>query len=363
MGKQKHTRKLVCHLGKMKAHQLTGVQIHHQREKESKTNPDIDKSRSHLNYDLHNEKPIQFLRTAKRKIEEKAPKARMRKDSNFVIEAELSAGQLFWQDASKQEQERFFKEAYNFMAEKIGKQNIVYAIVHHDEKTPHMHFGFCPITKDGRLNAKDVIMERKKMGRIHQNFYKQMKDRGFKIERGEPAKEKHIEPQRWKVQQLEKEAYKLKSLLDKGIKFVGDLRKEKQKLEKQLKPLQQIQKTAAQIKEMPAESVLFNKNQVKVDRDDWKMLKDQASQVDYLSKENERLQKENGLLWKRVDDFGIEVESMRQKVEVFQELSEKYQKLKGYAKNLESKLGIVKDELEKEFDLELEQNTIDMGEL
>ena len=48
----------VVRMQKMKSHDLKGVQFHNQRERESKTNDDIDKERSHENYDLKNDENI-----------------------------------------------------------------------------------------------------------------------------------------------------------------------------------------------------------------------------------------------------------------------------------------------------------------
>ena len=45
---------LICHMQKIKMPGLKGIQFHNQRERESKTNPDIEKEKSHLNYDLYN---------------------------------------------------------------------------------------------------------------------------------------------------------------------------------------------------------------------------------------------------------------------------------------------------------------------
>ena len=45
---------------KMKTHDLKGIQFHHQRERDSQTNDDIDKSKSHENYDLGNDKKIDY---------------------------------------------------------------------------------------------------------------------------------------------------------------------------------------------------------------------------------------------------------------------------------------------------------------
>jgi len=44
----------------------------------------------------------------------------------------------------------FFKDSYDFLEELVGKDNIVYAEIHYDEDTPHMHFYFMPIVDEVR---------------------------------------------------------------------------------------------------------------------------------------------------------------------------------------------------------------------
>lgn len=39
----------------------------------------------------------------------------------------------------------FFNESYNFLEKLVGKDNVVYAEIHFDEDTPHLHFYFMPI--------------------------------------------------------------------------------------------------------------------------------------------------------------------------------------------------------------------------
>ena len=39
----------------------------------------------------------------------------------------------------------FFNESYNFLEQLVGKDNVVYAEIHFDEDTPHLHFYFMPI--------------------------------------------------------------------------------------------------------------------------------------------------------------------------------------------------------------------------
>ncbi|WP_444544439.1 plasmid recombination protein [Pullulanibacillus camelliae] len=50
----------VVRMQKMKAHDLKGIQFHNQRERESRTNLDIDKERSHENYDLVHDEKIDY---------------------------------------------------------------------------------------------------------------------------------------------------------------------------------------------------------------------------------------------------------------------------------------------------------------
>lgn len=50
----------------------------------------------------------------------------------------------------------FFYFTTEFFKERYGKENIISVNIHYDENRPHMHIDFMPITKDGRLCAKDL---------------------------------------------------------------------------------------------------------------------------------------------------------------------------------------------------------------
>ena len=45
---------------------------------------------------------------------------------------------------------RYFNESYKFLSDYVGKENVVYAAVHLDEDTPHMHFYFTPVVNEVR---------------------------------------------------------------------------------------------------------------------------------------------------------------------------------------------------------------------
>ena len=66
-----------------------------------------------------------------------------------------------------------------------------------DEKTPHMHFCFVPITKGGRLSAKEVLGNKAAMCKWQDDFYDRMHGFYPELERGLPAAitgRKHIPP-------------------------------------------------------------------------------------------------------------------------------------------------------------------------
>ncbi|MCG2990943.1 plasmid recombination protein, partial [Escherichia coli] len=87
----------ICRMEKMKSHDLKGMQFHNQRERESKTNPDIDKERSHLNYDLVNPDKIDYNKRVKEIIEsQKTGTRKTRKDAVLVNELLITSDRGFF---------------------------------------------------------------------------------------------------------------------------------------------------------------------------------------------------------------------------------------------------------------------------
>lgn len=56
----------------------------------------------------------------------------------------------------------FFNESYKFLENLVGKENIVYAEIHYDEDTPHMHFYFLPVVNE----VKRKVFEKDKDGNL-----------------------------------------------------------------------------------------------------------------------------------------------------------------------------------------------------
>lgn len=189
----------------MKSHDLKGIQFHNQRERESKTNSDIDKERSHKNYDFVNDENIDYNERVKEIIEsQKTGSRKTRKDAVLVNELLVTSDRDFFERLDPVEQKRFFEESFKLFSERYGEQNIAYATVHNDEKTPHLHIGVVPM-RDGKLQGKNVF-NRAELLWMQDKFPEHMQKLGFDLERGEKGSDRqHIETTKYKKQTLEKE--------------------------------------------------------------------------------------------------------------------------------------------------------------
>lgn len=210
----------VTHMMKMKSHDLKGMQFHNQRERESRTNPDIDPAKTNQNYDLVNEQPIQYNERVKEIIaSQKTGTRKTRKDAVLVNEFVVTSDRAFFEGLTLEEERRFFEESMQFFGKRYGKQNIAYAVVHKDEYTPHMHLGIVPM-KDGRLQGKNVF-NRQELLWLQEEYPKYMQSLGFDLERGERDSERghlttaafKLEKTKVQLSELEREA----ALLEKSL--------------------------------------------------------------------------------------------------------------------------------------------------
>ena len=161
------------------------LEAHHERTKEKyASNPDIDTTKSKNNF--HIIKPeTSYKRESDNRIESAGCKTR--KDSVRFVDTLITASPDFFKGKKREEVRAFFRTAVDFLAKKIGKDNIFAATVHMDEKTPHMHLCFTPITEDGRLSAKEIIGNRTQLTKWQDDFFAHMVKSFPDIERGESA--------------------------------------------------------------------------------------------------------------------------------------------------------------------------------
>ena len=86
---------------------------------------------------------------------------RVRRDSVKFVETLITTSPEFAK-AHESEMPEYFERALGFLKERVGEENIFSAVVHMDEKMPHLHLCFVPLTKDGRLSAKEILGNKKR---------------------------------------------------------------------------------------------------------------------------------------------------------------------------------------------------------
>lgn len=87
-------------------------------------------------------------------------------------------------------EEGWINDSLKWCQEKFGKDNIVFAVLHKDETTPHIHVQIIP-TYDGVLNASKHIGKMEKNRELDRSYYEAVKKYGFE-KRKMPLHKKHI---------------------------------------------------------------------------------------------------------------------------------------------------------------------------
>ena len=212
----------ILRFAKYKGPEISGIEAHNERTKEKyESNPDIDPTRSHLNFHLINPER-KYRAESERQIKEAG--CRTRSDSIRVVEALVTASPEFFKGKKKADMKAYFQEAVDFIKQHQSPETIISAVVHLDEKNPHMHLCFVPLTEDKRLCAQEIVGNRKKLIEWQDKFWEHMVKKYPDLERGESASETgrdHIPTRVFKqMTRLTKQHDKLAELLS-DMKFTN----------------------------------------------------------------------------------------------------------------------------------------------
>ena len=203
---------------KLKASGCSGIEAHNERTKEEyKSNPDIKTEKSKDN--VHLVRPTDTYRNMCKALIDKFG-CRTRKDSVYMVETVITASPGFFKNMSKKDTDGFFGYALDFYRKKIGADRIISAVIHYDEKTPHMHLDFCHITKDGRLSAKEIIGNKKDLIRWQDEYHKYMSAKYPDLNRG---KSSDITGRTYIPTQLFKKGVNLRKKHDRIIECIDSL--------------------------------------------------------------------------------------------------------------------------------------------
>ena len=129
---------------------------HFDRRAEHISNENLDRTRTHLNYNLATHQTMDQGEFVRKRCAE--VRCLNRKDVNVMVSWVVTAPK----DLPANEQRAFFEASYDFLKNRYGLENVVSAYVHMDEVTPHMHFAFVPVVEDKKrggykLSAKEAV--------------------------------------------------------------------------------------------------------------------------------------------------------------------------------------------------------------
>lgn len=130
--------------------------------------------------------------------------AKVRSNSVVALDTIYTASKKFFQLHDNQTIDEFFRDCLDYHRQHYG--HVVSAIVHYDEDTPHMHVLSVPLTRDGRLSAREIVGNRVTMAHAQDMFFEQV-GKSYGLERGVhldgPEKRTHISAQENRLRELQ----------------------------------------------------------------------------------------------------------------------------------------------------------------
>jgi hypothetical protein len=115
-----------------------------------------------------------------------------RKNAVLAIEYLITASPEAMNGKTREQQDRYFTESLDWLRGKFGDDQVIYAGIHRDEKTPHMYAYVVPRDPDtGRLNCRRWLGGAKALSEMQTDFADRV-GRKHGLERGiEGSKAKH----------------------------------------------------------------------------------------------------------------------------------------------------------------------------
>ena len=167
------------------------------------SNPQIDSERTRNNYRFTPHFGKTYTEFINGRIKELGLSPR--KDAVVMNSFVVGSDKTFFDGLSRVEQYNFFSDCYKFFAERYGEENIIAAVVHNDESTPHMHLNLMPVTKDGRLCSKQLF-DKPQLQQLQTDFYEAVGKR-WGLQRGKEGSQKnHLSTAEFKAKKIIEQA-------------------------------------------------------------------------------------------------------------------------------------------------------------
>lgn len=125
-----------------------------------------DLKRRHENTILHGPDTSEAVLDAWR---DRAPE-KIRANAVHGLEYFIGASPEAMHAMSRAEQDAYFRDALDWLKERHGAENVLSAVVHRDESTPHMTVMTIPLDEHGKLNARALVGNRQKLSAMQTDF-------------------------------------------------------------------------------------------------------------------------------------------------------------------------------------------------
>lgn len=206
-----------------------GLQIEANREAEDHEKDGRDFDRSDIDWQRTSEN-VHLLRTEKwnatitKRLRQEHLKER--KDSIVMLDGLYTASPEFFAKCNAAERMQYFRDCLAFHIKNYCQDDaslVLNAVVHLDEKTPHMQVASMPIyhDKDGRahLSAKIVMGGRADFQQRQNAFYESV-TKHYGLDRGEvrdaSERKKHVEKRDWQIAEQQKRLDEQAAALKRG---------------------------------------------------------------------------------------------------------------------------------------------------
>jgi len=149
---------------------IIGVERENERDEsyQSTKNPQIDNTRSCNNFHTI-DTGGSYLKRINARIKKIKQKRKIKDDEVLMCSFILGSDKEFFNGLTKFQRRDFFYDVTGFLAERYGYENILSAVVHLDETTPHMHLNLIPVF-EGRLCEKRLF-DRVKLRELQSDFH------------------------------------------------------------------------------------------------------------------------------------------------------------------------------------------------
>ena len=274
---------------KFTRNQSGNILVHCDRSDPNRTykNQEIDHSKTYLNYNLAPEhKGMTDYEFMKKRCEEF--KILKRKDVNWLVSWVITMPADYTGNKAL-----FFREAYNFMENRYGKDNVVSAYVHLDETSPHMHFCFVPVIFDNKkqeykVNAKQCIN---------------------KVE----LKQIHPEMQEYLENKLQTKVNILNGATAEGNKTIDQLKKEEKIKQKVISEL--IKNPTEEIKKLVIEQIPKEQKENIVEEEIENVKEELKKDPDFIQICQNRAMSEN----EELEELEMQIENLNRKKDYIEE--------------------------------------------